>query len=279
MSRYSIWVVSPPNYIHSQAFDEVALGFNAAFRALGLECELVREPSRLGDVSIVLGANLLHAVPVPQGKRLILFNLEQITPGSPWLTDAYLALLRRYPVWDYSEGNITELARMGIKAEYCGIGYVPELSRIAPVPEDIDVLFVGSVNDRRLTVLKQLASQGVNVEARFNVYGAERDMFLARSKIMLNVHFYESRLFEIVRVSYLLANHKCVVSETGADRAIEQQFEPGIAFAPYDKLAETCMRLLQNPAARRETAEAGFARIKSMPQTDYLSRALATLQP
>jgi hypothetical protein len=279
MSRYSIWVVSPPNYIHSQAFDEVALAFNAAFRALGLECEIVREPLRLGDVSIVLGANLLHAVPVPPGKRLILFNLEQITPGSPWLTDAYLALLRRYPVWDYSEGNIAELARMGIKAEHCGIGYVPELTRIAPAPEDIDVLFVGSVNDRRLTVLKQLATQGVNVEARFNVYGAERDAFLARSKIMLNVHFYESRLFEIVRVSYLLANHKCVVSETGADRAIEQQFEPGIAFAPYEKLAETCVRLLQNPAARRETAEAGFTRIKSMPQTEYLRQALATLQP
>jgi hypothetical protein len=279
MSRYSIWVVSPPNYIHSQAFDEVALGFNAAFRTLGLECEIVREPSRLGDVTIVLGGNLLSAVPVPQGKRLILFNLEQITPNSPWLTEAYLSWLRRYPVWDYSEGNITELVRMGIKATHCGIGYVPELTRIAPVPEDIDVLFVGSVNDRRLTVLKQLAAQGVNVEARFNVYGAERDAFLARSKIMLNVHFYDSRLFEIVRVSYLLANRKCVVSETGADRAIEQQFEPGIAFAPYEKLAETCIRLLQNPAARRETAEAGFVRIKAMPQTEYLRRALSSLQP
>jgi len=279
MSRYSIWVVSPPNYIHSQAFDEVALGFNAAFRALGLECELVREPSRLGDVTIVLGANLLHAVPVPPGKRLILFNLEQITPGSPWLTDAYLALLRRYPVWDYSEGNIAELARMGISATHCGIGYVPELTRIMPTTEDIDVLFVGSVNDRRLTVLKQLATQGVNVEARFNVYGAERDAFLARSKIMLNVHFYESRLFEIVRVSYLLANRKCVVSETGADRGIEQQFEPGIAFAPYEKLADTCIALLRNEAARRETAAAGFARIKSMPQADYLRQALSTLQP
>jgi len=279
MSRYSIWIVSPPNYIHSQAFDEVALGLNAAFGALGLECEIVREPSRLGDATIVLGGNLLSAVPVPQGKRLVLFNLEQITPGSPWLTDAYIALLRRFPVWDYSEGNIAELARMGIVAAHCGIGYVPELTRIAPAPEDIDVLFVGSVNDRRLTVLKQLAAQGVNVEARFNVYGAERDAFLARSKIMLNVHFYDSRLFEIVRVSYLLANSKCVVSETGADRAIEQQFEPGIAFAPYEKLAETCMRLLQNPASRRETAEAGFACIKAMPQSEYLRRALSSLQP
>ena len=278
MSRYSIWIVSPPNYIHSQAFDEVALGLNAAFRALGLEAEIVRDSSRLGDVSIVLGCNLLSAVPVPAGKRLILFNLEQITPNSPWLTDAYLALLRRFPVWDYSEGNIAELARMGIRAEHCGIGYVPELTRIAPSPEAIDVLFVGSVNDRRIAVLKQLATQGVNVEARFNVYGADRDAFVARSKIILNVHFYESRVFEIVRVSYLLANCKCVVSESGADTTFEKRFEPGIAFAPYDKLAETCVRLLQNPAARQEMANAGFERIKALPQTEYLRRALATVQ-
>lgn len=279
MSRYSIWIVSPPNYIHSQAFDEVALGFDAAFRALGRQAEIVREPSRLGDVTIVLGCNLLSAVPVPQGRRLILFNLEQITPNSPWLTDAYLSLLRRYPVWDYSEGNIAELARMGIQATHCGIGYVPELTRIAPAPEDIDVLFVGSVNERRIAVLKELAARGVNVEARFNVYGAERDAYLARSKIILNVHFYESRVFEIVRVSYLLANRKCVVSEIGADTGFEQKFEQGIAFAPYERLAATCMTLLQDPAARRATAEAGFERMKALPQTEYLRRALATLQP
>ncbi len=59
-------------------------------------------------------------------------------------------------------------------------------------------------------------------------------------------------------VSYLLANHKCVVSETGADRAIEQQFEPGIAFAPYDKLAETCMRLLQNPSRAPRNRRGGL---------------------
>jgi hypothetical protein len=93
------------------------------------------------------------------------------------------------------------------------------------------------------------------------------------------VHFYDSRLFEIVRVSYLLANRKCVVSETGADRAIEQQFEPGIVFSPYDKLAETCITLLRNHDARRDTAEAGFTRIKALPQTEYLRQALASLQP
>ena len=207
MSRYSIWIVSPPNYLHSHAFDEVAIGLHAGFRALGLDAEVVHDSSRLGDVTIVLGCNLLKAVaPPPPDKRLILFNLEQITPNSAWLTQDYLALLGRYPVWDYSQGNIAELARMGIKAQHCGIGYAPELTRIAPAPEDIDVLFVGSVNERRLIVLKQLAAQGINVDARFNLYGAERDAFVARARIVLNVHFYDARLFEIVRVSYLLAN-------------------------------------------------------------------------
>jgi hypothetical protein len=278
MSRYSIWIVSPPNYLHSHAFDEVATGLHAAFRALGLDAEVVHDSTRLGDVTIVLGCNLLKGVaPPPPDKRLILFNLEQITPNSPWLTQDYLALLGRYPVWDYSQGNIAELAKIGIRAAHCGIGYAPELTRIASAPEDIDVLFVGSVNERRLIVLKQLAEKGINVDARFNLYGAERDAFVARAKIILNVHFYDARLFEIVRVSYLLANKKCVVSETGSDSAFESQFGSGIAFAPYAKLAETCTRLLQNPAEREAVAGTGFNRFKAMPQTEYLKQALATL--
>jgi hypothetical protein len=122
-------------------------------------------------------------------------------------------------------------------------------------------------------------AQGAKVEIGFNVYGVVRDALIARSKIVLNVHFYESRLFEIVRVSYLLANRKCVVSETGSDAPFERQFEPGVAFAPYGMLAETCMRLLQNPTARRDLAESGFNRIAALPQTEYLRRALSALQP
>jgi hypothetical protein len=279
MTRYSIWVVSPPNYPHSQCFDEVAIGLQAAFRALSLEADIVREPSQLGDITIVLGCNLLPFVTVPPRKRLVLFNLEQITPGSFWLNKNYLLLLGRYPVWDYSERNIAELGRMGIQAQHCGIGYMPELTRIAPLEEDVDVLFIGSWNERRTAVLKQIAEQGPKVEARFNVYGSARDGYIARSKIVLNVHFYESRVFEIVRVSYLLANRKCVVSEVGSDSLFESQFVPGIAFVPYHKLAETCLQLLQDPAKRNALAQSGFDRIASLPQTEYLREALRALPP
>jgi hypothetical protein len=277
MTRYSIWVVSPPNYSHSQCFDEVAIGLQAAFRALSLKAGIFREPSQLGDITIVLGANLLPYVTVPLSKRLVLFNLEQITPGSSWLNGEYLSLLGRYPVWDYSERNVAELGRMGIRAQHCGIGYMPELTRIAPLEEDIDVLFIGSLNERRIAVLKQIAARGPQVEARFNVYGSARDGLIARSKIVLNLHFYESRVFEIVRVSYLLANRKCVVSEAGSDSLFESQFVPGIAFVRYHELAEACLQLLRDPARRNALARSGFDRIASLPQTEYLREALRAL--
>jgi hypothetical protein len=91
----TIWNVSPPDYPHSQCFDEIALGLRAAFRVLGAPTEIVCDPAQLGEEALVLGANLLSEVRVPSSARLTLFNLEQITPDSPWLTHGYLGLLRR----------------------------------------------------------------------------------------------------------------------------------------------------------------------------------------
>jgi hypothetical protein len=111
----------------------------------------------------------------------------------------------------------------------------------------------------------------------FNRYGEERDALIARAKIVLNLHYFDAQVFEIVRVSYLLANRKCVVSETGRDTALEGPLREGIAFAPYDSLAQTCVRLLQDEAARRRLAEAGFNCFRACPQVPMLERALAAL--
>lgn len=215
-ARYCIWVVTPPGYAHSGAFAEVALGLQGGFRELGMDAPIVTARERVNGSAIVLGANLLPGMPGvrPPGKS-ILFNMEQITPGSEWLSDEYLRLLRRHRVWDYSRYNIAQLAQLGIRdAVHCPIGFSERLCRIEPAPaRDIDVLFYGSVNERRLQVLEALVKTGLRVESLFGVYGAARDAMIARSRIVLNVHYYPSRIFEIVRISYLLANRVCVVSE------------------------------------------------------------------
>jgi len=187
-------------------------------------------------------------------------------------------LFRRYPVWDYSEENIEQLARLGItNIRHVPIGYVPELTRIPKAEEDIDVLFFGSMNERRERVIQALRDHEVRVEAVTEEepkYGAERDRLIARSKIVLNVHYYEAKVFEIVRVSYLLANRRFVISERGNDSAQEAEFVPGVVFADYEDLVEMCIDFLERPGDRARIAGAGFELMTQRPQAEHLKAVL-----
>lgn len=260
MARYAVTIVRPPGYVHAAAFQEVGETLLHALRDLGHDAVL-GDDTPPGRRAIVLGSNLLPHL----GRRVpddaILYNLEQIEPGSPWLTPALLELFRRHEVWDYSARNAARYAELGLPApQVVPIGWVPELTRIPPAPvEDIDVLFYGSINPRRQAVLEALVRAGLEVEVAFGVFGGARDALIARSKVVLNLHYYEAKVFEVVRVSYLLANGRCVVSERGADADEEAAFEAAVAFAPYDGLVEACRRLVADPAERARRAAAGLA--------------------
>lgn len=274
-AAYCVWIVSPPRYPHSRCFDEVALALSEAFADLGYDAPVVRHAADVRGVPVVLGPHLLPRSGEAAPPGAILYNLEQAYQGSEWLTQDYLALLRTHPVWDYSARNLQTLAGMGVSAALCGVGYSPGLTRIPPAPEqDVDVLFVGSLPPRRAAVIEALRARGARVGHGFNVYGPERDAFIARSKVLLNLHQHETQVFEIVRVSYLLANRACVVSEVGLDAELEAPFRAGVAFCAYDELVDTCLRLLADPGERARLAQAGFAGFTARPQAEMLRRAL-----
>jgi hypothetical protein len=275
MGQFAVRIATQPGFLHSEAFREVAESVHHGLRALGHDSVLSNATDLPGRRHIVFGSNLISAKErhLPPGS--ILYNLEQIYDDSPWLTKDLLALFRRHTVWDYSLANIQELARHGIAARHVPIGYVPELTRIPPAPwQDIDVLFVGSIVERRLAVLQALHERGANVIPAFGVYGAERDELIARAKIVLNVHMYEAKVFEVVRVSYLLANRRFVVSERGLDLAGERPFEEGIAFVEYHELVNTCLRYLADERAREQTARRGFELFTERRVPDLLRAVL-----
>ena len=244
MKNYCIWIVSPPGYLHSRAFDETALCLSSAFRSLGYYAPIVRDFEHITDYPIILGGNLIPSVDFFRlPKTSIIYNLEQILIGSPWITENYLNLLRSCEVWDYSIKNISELVKLGISnVRYCRMGYVPELMSIQSVQPDIDILWYGSLNDRRISILQQLHTMGFNVKVLFGVYGAERDVYIARSKIILNIHFYDSKVLEIVRIIYLLANKRFVISERGNDQELEEPIRDGLVITDYDNLVEECVK-------------------------------------
>lgn len=299
VSRYHIWTVSPPDYPHSQCFEEISQSLRDAFVEIGYPCTAGSIPNPAAT-NVILGANLLQYSREEIPKSYIVYNLEQISPNSPWLTLSYLDFLRessvRQIVWDYSLENIGLLEEMGVAAQHLPIGYMPCLTRIAPVQEDIDILFVGSLNARRQRILDCLrgirmadlsvppsvrlgssdamAFKSLNVVVGFSVYGAKRDALIARAKVVLNMHYYESRVFEMARCSYLMANRKCVVSETGTDRSLEEPFYKAVVFANYESLVDRCVLMVQEKPMRDIHGEAGFNKFSRMSYADYLKRVL-----
>jgi hypothetical protein len=278
---FAVAVVSPsgnPNI--GGGFREIAEAVHHGLLALGHDSVLTNRLDLHDRRTIVLGANHIVHYGMELPKDPIFYNLEQMGHDSPWMAmPAFIDLFRRYPTWDYSPANIEYLATLGLpRPTYVPIGYVPELTRIAAAAEDIDVLFYGMPSERRYAVLRDLHDRGLRVKWLLGALGASRDAWIARSKIVLNVHYWEAKIFEIARVSYLLANRRAVVSESGGDPTLERGLESGVAFANYNELVDRCVELLGDERARRELAERGYQAFSARSQADILHHALAALE-
>jgi len=274
--RFAVVTPDPARWVHVRAFDEVVDAIHAGLVDLGHSCERSLDRVVDGRTSIVFGAHLL-----PSGTVLpedaIVYNLEQIVDGSMWVTPSYIDVLRRHRVWDYSARNIAALAAMGLRnAVHVPLGHAKVLERVPQAEEDIDVLFYGVYNERRLAPIRRLAERGWKVTWVNGVYGEERDRLIARSRVAINVHYYGESRLEVARCFYLLANGRFVLSEESLD-AGETGLAEGIAFAPYEKLEEACAWYLERPAQRAAIAEAGRMLLKKRPQAELLAPAVAAL--
>ncbi len=255
---------------HPQAhrtFDDIAETLRYGFKALAAT------GYRLPDRTVMLGAHLLPWDTRPDAQR-ILYNFEQRDSGP--LTNSALHLYRQHEVWDYSASNVAWLAEHGVKAKHVPVGFVPELQRIQKVAPDIDVLFYGLVNTRRRRLLDDLRAAGLRVYESINSYGHDRDNLIARSKIVLNVHFYETGIFEIVRCSYLFANKVCVVSEQSID--VPPELSDAAVFAYYDQLVDVCLHVIRQDWAA-EWATRAYEAFRTCDETAILRGVLDGTHP
>lgn len=258
----NVWLVKPKDYSHSEGLRHVAQGFADAF---GTELAVgVNPPS--GRTLVFCG----HLLKDGNGD-FVIYNSEQISDkwfeGNP---DYKILLEHASEVWDYSINNIDELEKIGVEAKLVEIGYMPSMTKNLPdVDKDIDVLFYGSRNERRVDILSELQSK-CKLHVAFGVYGGELDRLIARSKIVLNMHYYNEGIHEIFRTSYLIANKKCIVSENGNDHLMEFNLKDIIYFDDYDNMADTCLRLLKENNFDNDN---GFKEFSSKTQTKILQQA------
>lgn len=263
--------------ILNSVFNEVAASLRHGLGELGHPTEVLSGGFVQGSRPIILGAQLIADwSKLPD--EAIIFNFEQLGVESRFITPEYLAQLSRRTVWDYSPRNIDWLRAHGINdsARLIRIGHAPDLVRVpAATEQDIDVLFYGAVNERRRHILQALHDSGLRLVMQANLFGEERDRTIGRAKVVLNLHYYETRIFEIARVGYLLANGKAVVTEGGSDTELEPDLREAMLAVPYEELVGACQALVAD-AQRRHALEARAAGIfAARSQANFLCAAVA----
>jgi len=275
--KLQLVLIQPDGYQHSGALSELAETLIYGLAGLGAEFQFAINELTREATNIVLGAHLLDARAMRDlPAETVIYNSEQIDDKSTWIDGPYMDLLRRCTVWDYSEANIARLRQRGVNnVRFVPLGYVPQLTRIPAVAtQDIDVLFYGAINERRKNVLEALIARGLRIEFLAGVYREDRDRTIARAKVVLNMHYYDASVFEIVRVSYLLANEKAVVAECGATTTLEPDIRDAVCAVPYDRLVDACAELVADANKRANLARRGFEIFSRRDEKRILGEAL-----
>ncbi len=263
-------------------YREVVETMQWGFGVIGVDATMTMNrfvPDRTNIVlgSQVLGDSELRRLPADT----IVYNFEQIARmPADRLKPQIQTVAQRFRVWDYSEGNIETWRAMGTRypVTLVPVGWAPILDRIdSSVAQDIDVLIYGTPGQTRLEVFYDLCLRGLKCVFLCGLYGKERDEFIARSKLVLNVNLLESRVFEIVRVSYLLANAKAVVADSHPDMVVEPDMQCAVAFAEPRHFADRCQELLGDDAARRALELRGRDAIQRRPIAPILRAAIDRL--
>ena len=220
---YNEHISSQPHVSSLIIVDEAPNAFNEV--AVMLK-EMYGDNPDYDDTVFWLGYNILTSsnlrVKYPN-KRLIIFQLEQLSDSSPYNNSRVKRILKTADeIWDYDEHNVEWIKKsLGIKAKLHSLNYVNSLEVITEVPEaehDIDVIFYGSLKSKRRRDIvdklkKEFEEQGLVFMAFDNLYQEQLWPYIARSKVVLNVHYYTVSRQEQARIFFNLINGKCVVSE------------------------------------------------------------------
>ncbi len=261
MVRVSIVVPDASLTVHAHAFDEIVQTLVGSFARLGVQAQTTGLCAPSSVQTIVLAPHLQPPDALAQlPDTTILYNWEQLGSGGTGLMNDELAeLMKRFIIWDYSSRNMKEWERRSApRCVHVPIGYDPTLEYLPTVVggADIDVLFYGSMNNRRAYIIRELQAHRIHVETLFGLYGAARDEAIVRAKIVLNMHYYESSILELPRLSFLWANRKPVVCEIGPRTEDYFDMRQHCLSADYGGLVSAVMVALHSPDdVERQTHE------------------------
>jgi hypothetical protein len=234
--------MQPSGYVHSLGFLDQARFARYQFRDLGSMVTIGKNRLREDSINVVFGAHLGFDAALKQRYTCVFFNLEQLGEGGASVSQDYMNLLRTSAVIDYDERNLAAYACKSGDIPVVSFQYAPYLASASNLrlhDRPIDLLFFGSINERRKAILKRIEACGWNV-ARFDqpLYGDERDQFIRQAKAVFNCHFYESSRFEQARAFHTLSLGTPVISERADQTTPPPAFENAVTWVSDEQIED-----------------------------------------
>ena len=98
--------------------------------------------------------------------------------------------------------------------------------------KSIDILFIGTLSQRRNNILNHLKSL-YNIVIVEKVFGENLSNLIKKSKIVLNLHTWDNALFELFRIHELLPYNIQIISEEGIlEKSLMKRYENYIKLFP-----------------------------------------------
>ncbi len=145
-------------------------------------------------------------------KKYIVYQLEQ--SSSPYFTDKYINLLKNATyIWENNSSNfniykdhINTINYYSLPIPICDI-YNNDYNN----EYKYDIYFYGTLNDRRIKILEALKYK-YNIIYGFHHNDIKKE-YIKKSKIILNLHYYDNTFLETSRINECLLYNKCIISE------------------------------------------------------------------
>jgi hypothetical protein len=220
---------------------------------------------------------------IPNTGKYVIYQLEQLNDKGPnqlkppfYFTEIMRKLiLNSFVTFDYTQINIRyypQECRHKLRVLIPPVLNYPSASLLKNCDDNrnsIDVLFYGSMNSRRTIILEKLRQGLMLLNYNMTIVSSafENDLLqlISRSKVVLNIHFYENSIFENERVhSALRFPEVIVVSERAGelDPLMDPVYNnhPRILFCDEvkiyntfgitDNLLQTCIRGIELSKSR-----------------------------
>lgn len=184
-------------------------------------------------LNLVIGAHFQSTPKIlslaNSGLRLAYINTEIIAndmlnynPDKVDFLGAYLPTIQAGQfIWEVTIDNMAEHERYGNNAHYLRWGWHPKIEELPQeADKDIDFYFFGMLSARRREILDTLTKHGFRGRADHSCPYFQRNDFISRSKIQLNI--IQEDVYSHVnsfRICYLANNRCAIVSEQENDPA------------------------------------------------------------